>query len=550
VLGALDRAPGCPTPGSFSRRSWLYRFPGTFHSAAPQCAIHPLLKLWAADVPGNPFHGSGSLQRLIGTAAEFTTSLQGRDGSFAEWYPGQPGYCATAHLLAHLSETSRAAAAAGWQELADRLLPSLERAAAWLSRQPGTGNGNQTAAAVLGLGNCSELLGTRWVAPARRIRDRLLSEVSPDGWIPEQGGPDPGYLSVSLDFLSRAHDRGAEGLETAIAAGLRFLDRVLMPDGSLPAALSWRGTNFLVPYFAERWMRENPGAGNIARRLREAIRRDTLPTPATVDDHYCGFLFLPSYVDAFLSAAGGHPAATVTGEDLPESPSPEYVVRRCKGLVVTVLAGRGTFAVFCTRRERVLLEDRGYCLESPEGLFLAESSAPSPGEPYGKYRWETAFRRVGGTAPWSRRFTRVLPGVASLHSWLPASCRNRIEKRIREAAFRPGKTAAVRIRREIDIQDGRIRILDRIHGRGTKAFRIHPLRSEAPSNNPCTGFFALHELETYFPVTAPLEREMQKAWKETECLEIERILDPDDDRFQECTVNGRLCLPGMRADGG
>lgn len=482
LLGHLNRVPGSPAAGSFSRDAWLYRFGGRFHPATRQCAVYPLARLYAGESEGNPFFGSPALLGWLRESLSFTVTLQNRDGSFAEWYPGQPSYCATAYLAACLSETIRALPEGIGPGLRNDVLACLDRASSWIRKGWHPVPGNQRAAAILALQNCSLLIGSSWRKSAVETRDLLLSGQSPDGHFPEYGGADLGYQSLSLDFLIRAADRGLEGLDDAVECGMEFLDAFVFPDGSSPAALSWRGTNFLSPFGVERRAAASPPARRLAARVRSAVAARLLPTPATADDRYAAHFFLPSFVDAHFA---WRPVPDIGAEEGPgAAPAPrggEIIRVRGDAFLTQILARKGSLAVFSNDLRTVIWDDHGYCLAAGDGIFVPEPSGEPPPLSDGEYVRVSGFRRVAG----DRGIRSALfPPVALAAGILNPGFRKTLESRVKKAAFTPGKSAPVTLRRTISFDARRVRIADRVGAGRAFPSRLYPLHDAFPSNHP------------------------------------------------------------------
>ncbi|MBI5904154.1 MAG: hypothetical protein HZB86_01145 [Deltaproteobacteria bacterium] len=372
------------------------------------------------------------------------------------------------------------------------MLAVLERAAAWMARVKESHPGNQSAAALLAFHNSCSLLGSRWGRSRDRFLERILSGRTREGWTSEYGGPDPGYESLTLDSLTRCFDRGLRGVRDAIRSGLEFLDASVLPDGSSPSSLSWRGTNFIVPYAIERWAEEEPAARRVARRIRLAAFEGRIPTPSTADRRYTAHFFLPSYVDAHFRCSD---AVVEPGEDVPKSSHREQGgVRVFSGdaFRVHLQERRGGIAVFSNTLHRTIWIGHTYCLRSRREIFI----------PY----WDGSFLHAAGDAVEGSATFRSLPG-GSRHARLVSSCLaggrlfgagGWIETRIKSYAFGPGAPGPARLRRRIDILPGTIRILDSLDAsRAARGTELYTVPGGGPSNHPSSQMFS--ELELSLP---------------------------------------------------
>lgn len=343
LLGACNRSPLHRESGSLCRDAWHYRFPARFHPATLQCAAYAFGRLYLLDDPSNPFFRNDRLFEALAASVAFTRTLQNRDGSFSEWYPGQASYCATSYLAAYFAMILPALGA----ETAARHRPWLFRAGRWIARRPAAESSNQLAAAACALSHLATWDGG---AGFRRAADEavaaLLGRQHAEGWFPEYGAADPGYQGLALDFLARIDGlspsrRTGEGL----ARGLEFLRATVMPDGTVPALCASRGANFLAPFSLERLADRWPAAAALRERCLRGIGTGAVPTPLTVDDRYSAHLLLPSYVDAArVAPAQSQPPVAAGAERAPRIaslPGAGTASAGFGGFHAVVAAGRG-----------------------------------------------------------------------------------------------------------------------------------------------------------------------------------------------------------------
>lgn len=543
ILGNLDRLAGSPSEGSLSRDSWLYRFGGGFHPATRQCAFYPLAMLYSGPSQANPFHASHAVLRSIQQILAFTVSIQNRDGSFPEWYREHSSYCATAYLAAYMSEVILTPSVELDTATRNRLTESLDSAADYLSKAGETASANQVSAALLALRNAACILGTAKFTAALKLRDRLIASQADGGWLPENGGPDLGYQSLSLDFLTRCVSRGMDGLEHLIESGLGFLDRFVPPDGSSPPAISWRGTGFLMPYAVERWAASSAPARRLAIRVRSALAVGLLPTPATVDDRYAAHLFLPSFVDAGL-AAGPIDVSDPAGMRLAATNGDTGGLRIIDGgdLRTWIQARKGAVVVYSESLGRIVWENPYYCLRIGGTAWFPAPCESGRFDGKSEYRWESVFRRIRGGEIFTRAAAALAPAAsavcARLHDRLPML----LAARIRHAAFQPGPEAPVRLTRHVSASPEGIRIRDVVEARRPmRHSRLFVGWHPPHANQPASGFFSAMDL-IRFRTTA--ERRIPdlvaREWTRAGRVELETLVSTaPGSAFLACTVNGR-----------
>jgi len=542
LFGSLNRTPGSPSEGSLSRDAWHYRFGGRFHSPTRQSFLYTLVRLY--EEPGSPFHGNPEVLNRIRTVLDFTPTLQNRDGSFPEWYRGQSSYCSTAYLSAYLSEALLRMARTLDGPVLESAERSLASAARRLSRPASDIPSNQLAAGILALWNCATLLGGSWNREARALRDRLLASEGERGWFPEYGGPDLGYQTLTLDFLTRCAERGLDGLAEGIRRGISFLDRFVMPDGTAPPGLSRRGTSFLMPYALERWAPSFGPAADLSRRVRGALEGGRLPSPVTADDRYSPHLFLPSFVDAqFAGTSHRRTRLTVpiSGRE-PAGPDDGGLRAYSGDAFFCILQERtGSVSVYSRKVGKVVLEGPVYRMVAPGGTFTPVSSGAFRYSEGPEYHMESFFRksRGEGGAVWlgAALLSALAPVCGRIHPRIPPA----LDSVVRRYAFGTGREAPIRFRRSIFLGSDRIRIHDSIDRRtSAPGGRMFCTFRPVPSAHPSSGFHTPRELDGGPPTLEGLEDAVREAWASggSADLEAEVSFEGSGVRFRG-RVNGK-----------
>jgi hypothetical protein len=266
VLTQMDRDPDSPTFGSFDRPYWHYKMQD-FSSAILQQGLHTLEAIRAGTVPAAA--PAALVARWAIGAVNALARQVGRRGGVAEYYPFERSYPAAAFALYAVARVLT-----DWRDAAPALLASvergpLERLAAHVARRSETQAANQQAAGLAGLALAARVgLLPAGAAAIERHAARLFAAQHPEGWFPEYGGPDFGYLSVTLDALADYHDAtGDERARQAVDRAVAFLARLVGADGRLPSTLNSRNTDYVVPYGLVRAGARLPQAAWLAQTL-------------------------------------------------------------------------------------------------------------------------------------------------------------------------------------------------------------------------------------------------------------------------------------------
>ncbi|NEQ26723.1 MAG: hypothetical protein F6K28_48390, partial [Microcoleus sp. SIO2G3] len=108
----------------------------------------------------------------------------------------------------------------------------------------------------------------------------------------EYGGPDFGYLAVTLDALTDYYDvtqddRAIEAIDRAVT----FLSRLVGADGKLPSTLNCRNTDYVVPYGLVRAAARNPIASWLVETLFAGVDEPNHLLWATDDRYHCHYIY-------------------------------------------------------------------------------------------------------------------------------------------------------------------------------------------------------------------------------------------------------------------
>lgn len=283
LLGQLNRNGASATYGSFDRAYWHYRT-NDISSARYQEAAYTLTLLYSNEFEGNPYFHDAITLAWIRAALVFTTGLQRQDGSFDEWYPFEGSYVATAFVTAALAQTVMLFHAEHIELPEEKgVMAMLERAADFLVASEEHTVMNQVSGAVFAIAATGRLVGRAdLISAADKLLGRFLAAQHEEGWWSEYGGPDAGYLSLTISYLEKYQGlRGAVEIPGAIQKARAFLEQFIHPDGTAGGEYMARNTEYLIPSLALPYL--------------GAVR------PAHLDDRYLCYI-LYNWIEAGLRA--------------------------------------------------------------------------------------------------------------------------------------------------------------------------------------------------------------------------------------------------------
>lgn len=270
LLGLLDRRATEPTAGCFDRPYWRYKT-ADFPSAWFQNATEYLAYLSTAGE--GRWHGAAIRDWAV-LALDYSLGLIASDGSVAEAYPFERGYCASAFLCGHLTAT------VGLLDLMpDRRLLGM---ASFLCRPRQPVPANQLAAAALALFRLGRLFDISGLATEAKLRlDEVVAGQAAGGGFWEYGPGDVGYQTITLSLLAQIEAEGYPGLSrAAIDRALDFVAERVGPAGLFDYRSTSRKTQYLYPFGLAYF--DSP----VLAALQRGLADDLVMRPSWFDDRY------------------------------------------------------------------------------------------------------------------------------------------------------------------------------------------------------------------------------------------------------------------------
>jgi len=241
ILTQGCRDAGHPAFGCFDRNWWHYKI-RDFPSIILQQAGYAVWQASEAAILDAPGH---AMRELAAGSARFWNKRALCHGAFEEYYPWEQGYpplafgtLAVAKLVAEgvvPSEDVRSGLEIAARQLVDRFEPQAA---------------NQQVAGVAAMA-CLKVISPELISDSdfESTLKRTLALQHEEGWYEEYGGPDVGYLSVTVDCLFDILDwTSDERVRQSILKSCQFI-AAITAHGTLTTGLhNARNTDYLVPY--------------------------------------------------------------------------------------------------------------------------------------------------------------------------------------------------------------------------------------------------------------------------------------------------------------
>lgn len=501
ILTNLDRDKTSETYGCFDRNYWHYRM-RDFPSMVLQQPVLALARLYTNNYEGSPYYQNEKVKEWIIAAVEFWKKRQHSDGSFDEYYPHEHSFPPTVFSLHAVSESCR---------MLSYMTPELEeailRSAGFVSRWDEAGAVNQDVASIPALYSCFLLLKKPWLLEAARQKlEKMKRLQNEEGWLPEYGGADIGYLSVSLNYLCEyLQISGDKSVLENIKAMIGFIKYFVHPDGTAGGEYCSRDTEYMLPNGLEIAAQEFPAARRIA---------DVFSNPS-LDDRYLCHYFSHSIAGALLNYREGEAEALPAESNAPfekHFPKAGLLIKNTDSyFAILGLSKGGSLKLFSDKR--LLLNDFGY-------------SAKGGGNQYAT-NWVGGYQsKVQGSSlmiTGTMKYSKRMVSSPVKHVALRASSgvfRGRLIPRLKKRMIMP-KESDVRFSRAIELGSDHILIKDNIQSR--KPLDVQTAEAFSPRFVPSSKFFRPQQMP---------EMSFDKAFKDVKKLEVTKRIDVKGKRIE------------------
>lgn len=490
LLTSLDRNITSKTYGCFDRTYWQYKtvdFPG----ARSQEAALTLALLYSSNTKSNPYYHNALVKEWVRAALGFWCSIQER-GTFNEWYPHERSFVATAFTTYAISETLLVL-----PELrTPRLLACLRASGDWLLRHDERRVFNQESGCVAALYNLFLLTDdVRYKESAERKAGFIIEHQNKEGWWYEYEGPDIGYLSLMIDYLSKYYEKSGDArVLDALKRAIRFVSFFVHPDGTSGGDYASRNTEYLIPGGFFRMAQESEDAAAIARRITDNVAEGKGIFPATLDDRYLTYISY-NWLQAALEQAP--PNSGKLPCDLSEirtdfleagiavrgTPSFYLIINGKKG---------GAFMLFSKKAERKIVET-GLVLMTRQGPYSNGriAAGSSLGIEGGKIRVDATFFKVTS----HRMDSKKLFAIRAFQNTLgrSATLARLVKSKLRDLLISKRSAGSGSLQREMVVGD-EVSITDTVTlVPGTSEVRLNSKFSELYV--PSSQYFQVQELQ-------------------------------------------------------
>ncbi len=465
-----NREPASSSYGSFDRQYWGWKYKD-FSDATLQYGVRLAVEYATSRGWVN------SLPELLRGYVSYCASIQLKDGSFNQCYPFErtPGviYDILSTLI-YVRRNSLLEDSAASSQL-DQIIEKAVGFALKTDEKHGE-VANHLAQYAYELLNYAAYAGSDPAkAKAEQYIDRFMGSFeSVEGWFLEYNGPDPGYQTRCLRYLSKiAGMLCSDELWRKVALAAGFVNEVMMPDGSIHPMLGCRSTALLYPSAFEALAAKDPEWQSLAARVHDVWSRRKVPMPSEID-YGNAIRLADDALDAHFHLKSTDVKAGSRPIILPDGDRDFSVagihIRRDKNRVVYVGSNIGgvviTYSKSSSKNWELAYEDSGFMLKSATEAWITRM--PGVGTvtkcERNQIKINTVFAKSlhDEVTPFRLIVLRILNLTLFRSQWMGDLFRKLVVSKLMSGL----KIAPMRHHRDVVLDAKAVRITDRIEGHG------------------------------------------------------------------------------------
>ena len=279
LFALMDKNKHSPTFGCFDRKYWKYKITD-YANARMQEACYTLALLYSKRFDKN-FYKNEEIKKYAKASIEFWTKIQNRDGSFNEYMPNEHSHVATAFSTFCVASTCKIL---GIED--GNFMEALKKAGKWLGKNDDLIVTNHDAGSVAALYQIYELTGDKlFLKYCKEKLKRVLGSQNSEGWFPEYGSADIGYLSLSIYYLAKYFQASGDKLVLKpLSKATEFISYFIHPDFSIGGNYGSRETNLLAP--SGFMVLKDPVAKTVGKNVEKSIEMKRAAGPYCFDDRF------------------------------------------------------------------------------------------------------------------------------------------------------------------------------------------------------------------------------------------------------------------------
>jgi len=460
LLSLLDTNPSTNTYGCFDREYWHYNTTD-IACARKQEAVLSLALLYQTKNKENIYYNNKKILEWLNAALEFWTRIQDRNGSFNEWYPNEHSFVATAFSCYAVSETLLLLK----EKIINRnsIIKCLEKSADWLSGKYEHRVQNQQSGAAIALLNIYFLTKKKkYLKDSERKINELIKNQTKEDWWMEYNGPDIGYLSLTIDYLTKYYNKHPnENLKNTIKKAIDFISYFIHPDYTSGGCYGSRNTEYLIPSGFEAMTGLSKKAASISYFIRKGIEERKTISPSSLDDRYLSYIGY-NWLQAFMNAK----EIKENGYRFQEEFTKDFKIAKIyihsnKHYYFILNYNKGTFRAFFKKTGNAY-NDSGILIEKEKQACISGLSGSVNNILYKKNNIILKGNMKKLSKKILKPFKNILLRLFQLTIGSSEKISLNVKEKLRDKLITESKNTEIEFRREIYLKENSIRVLDKI----------------------------------------------------------------------------------------
>ena len=283
ILSLLDKNKLSKTYGCFDRNYWHYKIKD-FPSGMSQEFTLVLAIVYNIEYSNSKFYKNNNIKEYIKAGIQSAIDFTHSNGCTDDYYPHERALGATVFSLYALTESYLLLDIKD-----DNFIEFFKLRANWILNNEESGKlTNHHVIAALSLYNT--YLITNDIKYKKAFDEKLehvYSWQTEEGWYWEYEGCDPGYLTVSIDFLAQIYTKtNDKKILDSLEKAIEFFNQIQHPDGTAGGEYGSRNTLVFHPAGFEIMASYNEQASKISNSYLNALDNELLANIA--DDYIIG----------------------------------------------------------------------------------------------------------------------------------------------------------------------------------------------------------------------------------------------------------------------
>lgn len=374
VLSLQDRDISSRNYGCFDRSFWAWKFKD-FPDASLQRAVYPLSLLYSSNFEGNIYFKNENLANWIKAGIVFWTKIQHKNGSFDQAFPNEYSFGATAFILFPIIESFLIIKERFTPAEERIVLNSIDKAAKFLLKNKETHGfvSNHLSGAASALYQAGKVLeNEKYKGQSQKIVNLILKNQSKEGWFREYEGPDPGYETLGVYYLSKYYkETEDEKVLEALKKSIEFLSHFVHPDGTFGGEYGSRNTEIFYPAGFEIMKNKIPLAGKVVKAIsgEKTVSLESLDNENLIP-------LTENYLEAYLVSKGEDQFVDLKlfFEQEKERFFKEakiYIKSNTQYCLICNAAKGGVIKIFDKRKGSLVFDDAGFLGETLKGEMIS-----------------------------------------------------------------------------------------------------------------------------------------------------------------------------------